>query len=133
VIKDFALAGAPNKILLIGAREVLIQPRDDLASRYGNSFDAVFSHNTYLELLPKGADKAKALMDLAREQGIDPGEVAAVGDAQNDLGMIRAAGYGVAMSNAIPEVRQAARWITASNDEAGVARLIDRILEAGRA
>jgi Cof subfamily protein (haloacid dehalogenase superfamily) len=133
VIKDFASAGAPNKILLIGPREVLIQLRDDLTLRHGDSFDAMFSHDTYLEFVPKGADKAKALLDLARDKGIDREGVAAVGDAQNDLGMIRAAGYGVAMSNAIPEVRQAARWITASNDEAGVARLIDRILQARQA
>jgi Cof subfamily protein (haloacid dehalogenase superfamily) len=130
--EDLASAGAPNKILLIGAREILIEVRDDLALRHGDSFDAFFSHETYLEFLPKEADKAQAILALAREEGIGRESIAAVGDAQNDLGMIRAAGLGVAMFNAILEVKQAAKWITASNDDAGVAKLIDRILEARR-
>ena len=133
VTGSLASALPPNKILLIGPRELLLDLRGDLTRRHGDTFDAIFSHATYLEFLPKGVDKSGAVMALARQRGIERKAVAAVGDAQNDLGMIRASGYGVAMANAIAEVKQAARWVTASNDEAGVATLIDRSLAARRA
>jgi Cof subfamily protein (haloacid dehalogenase superfamily) len=132
VSEDFAAAGAPCKILLIGPRNVLLGLRTSLAEDHGGEFEAVFSHATYLEVLPKGVDKARAVFSLAERRGIARDGVAAVGDAENDLGMIRAAGYGVAMANATEEVRQAARWVTASNEEAGVAVLIDRILATCR-
>ena len=132
VTADFAAAGQPNKILLVGPRESLLDLRDRLQAAHGGEFDAVFSHADYLEILPKGVDKARAVLALAARDGLGRDAIAAVGDAPNDLGMIREAGYGVAMGNAAEEVRQAARWVTASNTEAGVARLIDRILAARR-
>ena len=130
VSADLATAGPPNKILLIGDRTILIGLRAELARHLGDTFDAVFSHATYLEILPKGVDKARAVLSLAGQLDIGRKRIAAVGDAQNDLGMIRAAGFGVAMGNAVEEVRQAAQWVTDSNDQGGVATLIEQILAA---
>lgn len=56
-------------------------------------------------------------------------EVAAAGDSLNDVEMIRSAGFGVAMGNAQPAVKQAAQWVTATNNEDGVALMIRKILE----
>lgn len=57
---------------------------------------------------------------------VDPATVVAFGDMPNDLAMLRWAGYGVAMGNAVPEVREAADHHTASNDDDGVARVLER-------
>ena len=52
----------------------------------------------------------------------------ALGDADNDIGMLQAAGIGVAMGNAYPETQAAARWVTRTNEEDGVAYAIERFL-----
>ena len=130
VSADLAALGAPSKILLIGPRPTLLALRAALLPAHGAAFNAVFSHDTYLEFLPKRADKGTALLALAAGRGLSSTQVAAVGDGENDLGMIRAAGLGVAMGNAIPQVHEAAAWRVASNEHAGVAELINAVLWA---
>jgi 5-amino-6-(5-phospho-D-ribitylamino)uracil phosphatase len=70
---------------------------------------------------------------LSRSLGIPPEATAAVGDSENDIAMIAAAGIGIAMGNAIGRVKEAAAWITGTNEDAGVALVIDRLLAAGHA
>ena len=62
--------------------------------------------------------------------GITREEVMAVGDAGNDLNMLEYAYHSVAMKNARPEVLAACRYTTASNEEYGVARIIEQVLSA---
>jgi hypothetical protein len=79
------------------------------------------SHLRLLQVVAGRVDKADALATVAEFYGIDPDRVLAIGDAPNDLGMIRWAGLGVAMQNAWDEVRAAAHFIVPSNEHAGVA------------
>jgi Cof subfamily protein (haloacid dehalogenase superfamily) len=80
------------------------------------------------------ATKKRALERLCADFGIAPGAVLAIGDSRNDVPMMRWAGVGVAMGNALPEVRQAVGRVTASCEEDGVARAIERyVLEPGGA
>lgn len=81
-----------------------------------------------LEVFDARADKWNAVRTLAAEHGIGLDRVAAVGDQINDLTMIRGAGLGVAMGNAIDSVRDAADRTTRSNAEDGVAHAIDMML-----
>ena len=74
------------------------------------------------------ANKGKAMLALAGDLGIDPEETLAFGDGSNDSSMLRAAGWGVAMANSTPDVKAAADEVTASNNEAGVAKVLRRIL-----
>lgn len=73
------------------------------------------------------ANKGAALLTLAEKLGIAPEETAAFGDGSNDLSMIRAAGTGIAMGNAVPPVKAAADRVTAGNDEDGVAVLAEEL------
>lgn len=82
----------------------------------------------FVELTPPGADKGTALARLAGELGIDAREVVAFGDNHNDVTMLRWAGRGVAMGNAVPEVKAAADEVTASNTDDGVARVVEELL-----
>ncbi len=86
----------------------------------------------YLETILGHVDKWASIRRFAESAGIDEGAICAVGDAANDLPMIRGAAYGVAMANADPVVKQAADWITDSNEENGVGALVDRLLESRR-
>ena len=81
-----------------------------------------------VEINHADATKGHALLALAAHLGLDREQVMAFGDGLNDITMIRAAGVGVAMANAVEEVRQAADEITATNDEDGVAAVIERLL-----
>ena len=81
-----------------------------------------------IEVNSSAATKGQGLAALCKLLGIKAEEVLAFGDDLNDADMIRFAGVGVAMENAIEELRAAADWVTASNSEAGVARGIERFV-----
>ena len=85
----------------------------------------------YLEITAAGVNKWTALRRFAADAAIAEAAVCAVGDAANDLPMIRAAGFGVAMANAEPRLKAAADWVTGANDEDGVAALVERLLQDG--
>jgi len=81
-----------------------------------------------VEVSPAGVNKAAALADLCEELRIPAAEVVAFGDHLNDLPMLAWAGHAVAVANAHPDVIAAADEVTASNDEDGVARVLERLL-----
>lgn len=74
-----------------------------------------------LEINAAGADKGGALFRLAKLLGIRQEEIMAFGDGENDISMLRMAGFGVAMENAEEHVKAVANHITVTNNEAGVA------------
>lgn len=81
-----------------------------------------------IELNAAAANKGDALLTLCALLGIDPAETVAFGDGSNDCSMLRAAGLGVAMANAVEDVKAAADLVTVSNNEAGVAKVLEDIL-----
>jgi Cof subfamily protein (haloacid dehalogenase superfamily) len=90
-----------------------------------------FRHETWYDfvecaVLNRDASKKNALKKLCADFGVPSERVLAIGDSRNDVPMLRWAGIGVAMGNALPEVRQAVRYVTAPNDQDGVARAIER-------
>ena len=88
----------------------------------------VFSHPRYLEVVAPGVDKSVAVIAACAALGLAPHELAAVGDAENDIGMLRAAGIGIAMGNAAPAVVAVADRVTGPNDRDGVAAAIGALL-----
>ena len=78
-----------------------------------------------IEIMPAGMDKGKGVRDMARAMGVSMDQVMALGDENNDIPMLRAAGFGVAMGNASEETKNAARFITASNAEEGFALALE--------
>ena len=79
-----------------------------------------------LEVLPQGVDKALGVQDLARYLRIPMAQVMALGDEENDLSLIRSAGCGVAMGNAVDSVKRAAAHVTDTNQQNGLAKAIAR-------
>src|SRR5579862_9406709 len=77
------------------------------------------------------ATKKNALERLCRDLEIPAERVLAIGDSRNDVPMLRWAGIGVAMGNSRSEVKENVRYVTASNDEDGVALALDRLLPRG--
>ena len=128
-------AGRHEDVLVVGCfgeREPLAALEDDVAG-LGQVYETVLvpSQKTpgwYLEVIASGVSKWAALRRYAGRIGIPEDAVCAVGDALNDLPMIRGAGFGVAMGNADPAVKAAAAWTTGRNDEEGLVTLIDRLM-----
>ena len=90
---------------------------------------ATFTHSSgdgLLEMSAEGVSKATGLAAFADELGVEADGVLAFGDMPNDLPMLAWAGHGVAVANAHPEVLAAADEVTGSNDEDGVAAVLDR-------
>lgn len=126
-----AAAGAPAKISAIGRKERLQPVQRALLARLGGHVHVTHSAARSFDVLPAGVSKASGLARLAALLGVRPEEVVAVGDNDNDREMLRFAGLGVAMANAPEDVRRCARLVTRSNDEDGVAHLIEEVLLAG--
>ena len=81
-----------------------------------------------LEVNAAGVNKGESLLQLGRLLGFSRSQVMAVGDGDNDLQMLQAVGFGVAMANSTPAVLKAADFITLSCDEDGVAAVIEQLL-----
>lgn len=90
--------------------------------------EATSSLGDNLELNAPGVDKGRGLLALAEVLGLCREQVMACGDGGNDLAMIRAAGLGVAMANAQDEVKAAAKYITLSNNDDGVAAAVEKFV-----
>lgn len=125
----------PLKVLLIDTPDKVYPLIEDLKKIDDHKFNMFvstydFPGYVFLEMFDHASSKASGIDHLAREFGITPAEVVAVGDNANDLEMIRYAGLGVAMGQGVDELKQAADWTTKSNDEDGVAYLIrERMLK----
>ena len=87
--------------------------------------DVVSSLPLNMEINAAGVNKGAGLLALAEQLGLPASALMACGDGGNDTAMVAAAGLGVAMANAFPEVKAAARYVTASNNEDGVARAVE--------
>jgi Cof subfamily protein (haloacid dehalogenase superfamily) len=82
----------------------------------------------FLEILPKGINKANALEMLLKEVGAEREELMAFGDGYNDISMIEYAGMGVAMSNGNELIKEKADYVAPSNDEGGIAHVLEKFV-----
>ena len=119
------LSAAPTFIRFLGEASVrrMLEAFGDLplSFRHESWFDFV-----ECAVLNRNASKKNALARLAADFGIPAERVLAIGDSRNDVPMLRWAGTGVAMGNALAEVRQSVQHVTARNDQDGVALAIER-------
>lgn len=117
-----------GKIVFCDENERLVHAKALMeAHPLASEFDFVRSARDLCEIMPKGIDKGTVLPKLAEHLGVDMCRTIAVGDYNNDLGMIRAAGMGIAVANAVEEVKAIADHITVSNEEHAIAKIISDI------
>ncbi len=118
------------KCLIVGKPEKLIAVESELSLLMQGRISVYRSEPYFLELVPPGIDKARSLAVLLEKLSLKKEEMVAIGDGYNDLSMIKFAGLGVAMANAQEPVKKAADYITLSNDEDGVAAVVERFFSA---
>ncbi len=120
-----AMEPHPTKLLMTGDPTLMLKAEEELVEKLGDRMDIFRSAPFFLELVPKGIDKAKSLSRLLTKINLTPADMIAFGDGYNDLSMLKLAGMGVAMENAAPEVRAEADYVTLSNEEDGVAAALE--------
>ena len=108
-----------SKVIVVGDHESLVKTKEKLDLVFAGRCNVFFSANELMEITAPTATKGTALTTLAKHLGITMSEVIAIGDQCNDLDMLRMAGLGVAVANAAEEAKNAADYITVSDNEAG--------------
>ncbi|MBI4602714.1 MAG: HAD family phosphatase [Planctomycetes bacterium] len=117
----------PTKLILLADPPERDRLHDRFRASFGPRAFITKSDPEYLEIMAPGVDKGTGLELLARHCGLAAEEVLAVGDAENDVGMLRAAGVGVAVGNAQPHVKSQARFVTeGTNNDGAVAEAVRR-------
>ena len=116
------------KMMFIHEPEKLAQVIKRIPEEIKQSYMLVKSAPFFLEILNPNVSKGNAVKLLSEELGIKQEEVMALGDNGNDVSMIKFAGCGVAMGNAIPELKEVADHITTTNNEHGVAQAIRELI-----
>lgn len=117
-----------NQIIISRPSEELDAIIPKIPDNYYEKYKIYKSLSFILEFLPKDVDKGNSLDIIRRILALEKDEVMSIGDQENDLSLIRKAGLGIAMGNAVEEVKQAADYITKSNDENGLAYAIKKFV-----
>jgi Cof subfamily protein (haloacid dehalogenase superfamily) len=122
------LKAGVTKILWYDEIDKIEKYQSEVGKYLGDSVNFHTSRPMFLEFVDKRASKAIAMERLGEHFGIVRSEMIAIGDGFNDLSMIEYAGLGVAMANAKDAIKEKADFITLSNDEDGVAHVINKFI-----
>ncbi|GAA0070962.1 Cof-type HAD-IIB family hydrolase [Clostridium sardiniense] len=118
-----------NKILTAGDPEYLQANYKEMMEPFKDTLSCMFTAAFYFEFTAKGIDKAKALDTVLIPMGYKKEEMIAFGDGHNDASMIKYAGIGVAMDNAVDDLKAIADEVTLSNEEDGIAHTLNKHLK----
>ena len=126
-----AIDFAPCKCMLVSDKEkALIGLEQHWEKRLAGTLDAFRSEPYFLEVVPCGVNKANTLGALLEHLGVTREEVIAVGNGVCDVTMLQLAGMGVAMGHSQDSVKVCADYVTASNEEDGVALAVEKLILA---
>lgn len=114
-----------SKCMIVGDPEPLHQLETEIIPALQGKAEAYRSEPFFLEVVPRGIEKSQGLAMLLNHLGMQREELLAFGDGFNDIGMIQYAGLGVAMGNAQEVVKQAADFVTQSNEADGIAHFLE--------
>lgn len=125
---DLDLTGTLSMLVEAAPDDPALERLEAWRGRLDWSWAWSFDGKPLLTITAAGVDKGRALLALAESLDIERAEVAAFGDSEVDLPMFAVAGIGVAMGNALPELQDAATFVTGTADEDGFASAVARIL-----
>ena len=114
-----------NKLTVVGKPELVAQAEAQVLGELGNQVSASKSKPRFLDVTSVGIHKGTVVVRLAKLLGIPTDRVAVIGDGPNDVEMFRQAGMSIGMGQGVDEVKEAASYLTTSNDDEGWARGIE--------
>lgn len=127
-LDDFSDDHTFNKIIYCYETSTLNEALANIPEAYLERYSCVKSRPILFEMMKKGVSKATGIAVLCELLSIDPEEVMALGDEENDLSMIEFSGMGVAMENATIPVKEKAQYITKTNEAHGVAHAMEKLI-----
>lgn len=135
VVPDFdkALEAAHKIVGVSDDLDLLAKCETETQALLGADASATRSQPYYLDVTNPLANKGAAVVTLARLMGVSLAETAVIGDSNNDVSMFAKSPFSIAMGNASDSVKKQARFVTASNDEEGIAKAIEKYLLGGSA
>ncbi|EJO5348076.1 sugar-phosphatase [Clostridium botulinum] len=116
------------KIMFVGSQEKITEIIELVPEHLQQKYNVVRSAPIFLEFLNKNTSKGYGIETLCNVLNIDKKNIICAGDAENDIHMIEYAGLGVAMGNAYPKVKKVAKYITKTNEDNGVAHVINKFI-----
>ena len=119
-----------NKILTAGDPEYLQDHYKEMMEPFKDKLNCMFTAAFFFEFTAKGIDKAKALDSVLIPMGYKKEEMIAFGDGHNDASMVKYAGIGVAMDNAVDDLKAIADEVTLSNEEDGIAHTLSKYIKS---
>ncbi len=120
-----------TKVLLMAEPSDIARMMKEAATIFGDKVSLTCSKPYFLEVNPHRASKGNALTYCAKRLGFDMARTVAFGDSLNDVSMLQAAGRGVAMANARPDVKAMGFDVCGANEDDGVARYVAALLSGG--
>lgn len=118
-----------NKILTAGEPEYLKVHYKEMMEPFKETLSCMFTADFYFEFTARGIDKAKALDTVLIPMGYTREEMIAFGDGHNDASMVKYAGIGVAMDNAVDDLKAIADEVTLSNEDDGIAYILNEYIK----
>ena len=126
--KDYDdIEGKVARINFMGDEDKLDRFYEENKEALEKDYMTMRNENYALEVLKKSSGKSNGLKKLCEYLDIDLENVAYFGDGSNDIESIKIAGLGIAMANASKEIKEAADYVTSSNDEGGVAEFLEKL------
>jgi len=129
LVGELRARGVPLSVghVIVSSRE----PHDivilDVIKTLGLELEIIFNKGAVM-VLPTGVNKATGLKAVLREKGLRPERTVGIGDAENDHAFLKLCGCAVAVSNALPSLKEMAHFVTTASHGGGVAEIIDRLI-----
>jgi len=117
-----------SKVLWIEPPDIVKKHSVEMNSHFGGRLKCVSSMPHFLEFISNDAGKGAALAEIGRLFGVDRSEMISIGDGFNDVCMLEYAGFSVAVDNAPDGVKAVCDYVTSSNNDDGVAEVIERFV-----
>jgi len=117
-----------TKILVLGPESFLTSIKNQLLYNYETEISVIHSDHNLLQVMSGGVSKGKALKYVCKHYDIPLQRTIAIGDAHNDIDMLECAGIGIAMADAPASVKDAADYVTTTNDDDGVAEALEKFV-----
>ena len=116
----------PSKVLALIADNKIEDFMDEGRQVLGENYEICKSQSFLVEILKSGINKGSAVKYLCQKYGLKLDDIICIGDSENDCSMIKIAGLGIAVDNAYDSVKAVAKYISESNDDNAVAKIIER-------
>ncbi len=116
------------KVIMLQSPNHLKEVEEMLKSQIKDKMTMSITKPYFLEFMNKEVDKSKSILRLCEKLNIDIKNVIAIGDSYNDISMVEVAGLGVAMENGVEEIKKIADYVTDTNENDGVAKVIEKYI-----